>query len=182
MNRSAILISLLLSILIHLSVFMIPIKLYNKKEKTIVPKIFIVDFQSRPVSNDFSALKSIEEKDLLEKIDSYLKNVNGKLDPNRGIPRINNSFDEDKYYTEFLKILNREMDIKDYLEEKGLMGEYLFKIDIEGSGRVRSVETIRRQGSPELEEYVIKRLKSITFPPHGELNLTIKVNMKFELD
>ncbi|MGB9730418.1 MULTISPECIES: hypothetical protein [Calditerrivibrio] len=182
MNKSAILISLLLSILIHLAIFMIPIKNDDKREKLIVPKIFIVDFQSKSVSNDFSELKSIEEKDLLEKINEYLKNINATLNPIRDIPRINNSFDEEEYHTEFLKILNREMDIRDYLEEKGLKGEYLFKIDIEGSGRVRTVETIRREGSQELEEYVIKRLKSITFPPHGELILTIKVNMRFELD
>jgi len=171
---------LFISMLIHIMILAVPLNL-PKSNKIITDKFFIVDLiKNQPTADKIDIDKLLKEP-ITKKVKEYIGGARNK-DLNNKIPTIANNFDLNSYHLKFLEILHKQMDIKDYLEKTGLEGEYLFQIEIEGSGRIRDVKTLRSKGSQQLEEYVIKRLKTIVFPPHGELVITIKVNMKFELE
>ncbi len=181
-DKKIFLISLGVSILIHLAIFSAPFTLKHDFELRNL-KIFVVDI-IREVKNSetFTAFNSVKYEDLIanelrEKVKSAINFGN-----NRQIPSVSYSFDREQYDAEFLKILHEKMKIDDYLEREGVSGAYLFQIEIEGSGRVRDIKTLRKDGSEKLESYVKEKLYSITFPPHGEFVLTIKVNMVFQLE
>lgn len=181
-DKNLFLVSLGLSLFIHLAILSIPFNLKHES-KIRQSKIFVVDILKESKSNKFGNMQEtinyeeITTNELGEKLKNIITN-----DGNRQIPSANYTFDREQYDAEFLKILYEKMRINDYLEREGVSGSYLFEIEIEGSGRVRDVKTLRRDGSEKLENYVKDKLYNTVFPPHGELLLTIKVNMVFQLE
>ncbi|MCA1932639.1 MAG: hypothetical protein LDL13_03565 [Calditerrivibrio sp.] len=178
-SKNAIKLSVVFSFMIHLSIFLIPIKM-NQGDLKRIPELFVVELMK--ISRSNNVMQSINYSDLMNRdISEKVKDITMKNNYSK-IPSLQYSFDRTAYESEFLKILKEKMDIHEYLERENLSGEFLFEIEIEGSGRVRNITTLRKAGDAKLEDYVKIRLYNITFPPHGELTLKIKVNMNFLLD
>lgn len=178
-SNNARILSIVLSFLIHFFVFLIPIKM-NQEDRKKMPDLFVVDLIKINQSNNvISPINYIDllTMDLSEKIKDIINKNNYSK-----IPSFQYSFDRVAYESEFLKIIREKMDIHDYIEKENLSGEFLFEIEIEGSGKVIDIKVLRRKGDIKLEDYVKSRLYNITFPPHGELTLKIKINMNFLLD
>lgn len=181
-ERNLFFISFCVSLLIHSMILIIPFSLKHDRDVKNL-KIFVVDILKKSKSNEVGKTSDAINYDGIvnDELERKMKEIITPVG-NRNIPSINYSFDREQYDAELLKILHEKMKIDDYLEREGVSGAYLFQIEIEGSGRVRSVKTLRKDGSDKLEDYVKKRLYGITFPPHGEFLLTVKVNMVFQLE
>lgn len=180
MNNKKLIYAFVASLLIHIAAF---IPFSNKKLQHRRANFFVVDLKkvkNVPFKENEVAYEEILKDNIIANhpdLKGYLYSShfqeNGTDAP---------SIDVDEYGQQVLNILQNKLEYKDYLKDKNLSGEYLFEIVIEGSGRVRQVNVVRRNGSKELEDYAISNIYKMIFPPHGELVLKIKVNMLFTLD
>lgn len=171
----------LISLSMHFVFLSIPLKIPTNKT-SIQKKIFIVDIakvsNNDKKSDEISTLESFEIENFI--MDNELTTRTFK--ENDKIPTISPTFDKEKYEKAFLKTLEEKLNIQDYIEQEGLSGDFLFAIEIEGSGRVRSVKKLFGKGDKRLEEFVVNKIYNITFPPHSNLVVTIKVNTSFYLE
>ncbi|MCX8083812.1 MAG: hypothetical protein N3C60_02720 [Calditerrivibrio sp.] len=178
MKKNMTFLTFLLSLSIHIIIFTIPINIEKSPNRPSL-KFYVVDLKKidPTAEHNNNGTNTVQDNTPQSNQNSNPQGINSKK-----IPTTTYSFDRDSYHQEFLMMLREKLNIKDYLEQTGLEGEYLFQIEIEGSGKVRSIKTLRKQGSTALEHFVKSRLSTIVFPPHGELTITIKVNMVFTLE